>query len=251
MAAKNKHLRSRARIGRRFALFPLTGYPTSRLPAWEKTEARVLAAPAMGAEFVQYLLKVEPGGGTRQKPDSQVETFFYLLSGEASLSVAGAKPWKLATGAFALLPPNVSFELQMQKTGEILALRKIYEPADEIPMFSPLIGNESAVPALPWMNNKHSRLQTLIPDDLQYDLAMNIFSFDPGHGLPYVETHVMEHGLYFLQGKGDYFLEDTWMKAQAGDFIWMGPYCPQCFIADKPVPAKYIYYKNVNREIPL
>ncbi len=118
-------------------------------------------------------------------------------------------------------------------------------------MFKPLIGNQSAVPALPWMNNKHSRLQTLIPDELQYDMAMNIFAFDPGHGLPYVETHVMEHGLYFLQGKGDYFLEDTWMKAQTGDFIWMGPYCPQCFIADKPVPAKYIYYKNVNREIPL
>jgi (S)-ureidoglycine aminohydrolase len=251
MASSNKHLRSRARIGRRFALFPLTGYPTSRLPAWQKTEARVLTSPAMGAKFVEYLLKVEPDGGTLQKSDGKTETFFYLLSGQALLKINGSQPQKLAAGAFALLPPNASFEIKMQQPGELLSLKKTYEPTDGIKMFQPLVGNESAVPADPWMNNKHSRLQTLIPDDLQYDLAMNIFAFDPGHGLPYVETHVMEHGLYFLQGKGDYFLEDTWMKAQTGDFIWMGPYCPQCFIADKPQPAKYIYYKNVNREIPL
>ena len=75
-------------------------------------------------------------------------------------------------------------------------------------MFKPLVGNQSAVPALPWMNNNTADGNPIL-DELQYDLAMNIFAFDPGHGLPYVETHVMEHGLYFLQGKGDYFLEDS------------------------------------------
>jgi len=205
----------------------------------------------MGAEFVEYLLKVDADGGARQKADGKIETFFFVLSGHALLNVNDGQPWKLAAGGFALLPPNVGFEIEMQQSGEILSLRKAYEPAEGIGLFKPLVGNESAVAAQVWMGNKHSRLQTLIPDELQYDLAMNIFSFDPGHGLPYVETHVMEHGLYFLQGKGDYFLEDSWMKARAGDFIWMAPYCPQCFVADKPVAAKYIYYKNVNREIPV
>src|ERR1700722_18264126 len=100
MASSNKHLRSRARIGRRFALFPLTGYPTSRLPAWQKTEARVLTSPAMGAKFVEYLLKVEPDGGTLQKSDGKTETFFYLLSGQALLKINGSQPQKLAAGAF-------------------------------------------------------------------------------------------------------------------------------------------------------
>jgi (S)-ureidoglycine aminohydrolase len=59
----------------------------------------------------------------------------------------------------------------------------------------------------------------------------------------------MEHGLYFLQGKGIYFLGDDWMEVQADDFIWMGPYCPQSFYATGPAPARYLYYKNVNREI--
>jgi len=39
------------------------------------------------------------------------------------------------------------------------------------------------------------------------------------------------------------------MEVQKDDFIWMGAYCPQSFYATGPAPAKYLYYKNVNREI--
>ena len=30
------------------------------------------------------------------------------------------------------------------------------------------------------MGNEHARLQCLIPDDVAYDFAMNVFTFDPG-----------------------------------------------------------------------
>jgi (S)-ureidoglycine aminohydrolase len=128
-------------------------------------------------------------------------------------------------------------------------LRKRYESAPGIELFSPVFGQESQIPKQIWSDNPHSLLQTLIPDEPAYDLAMNIFTFDPGFGLPIVETHVMEHGLYFLEGKGLYFLNDRWMEAEAHDFIWMGPYCPQSFYATGPTPSRYLYYKNVNREI--
>jgi (S)-ureidoglycine aminohydrolase len=59
----------------------------------------------------------------------------------------------------------------------------------------------------------------------------------------------MEHGLLFLHGKGLYYLGGDWMEVEADDFIWMGPYCPQSFYATGPKPSRYIYYKNVNREI--
>jgi hypothetical protein len=58
-------------------------------------------------------------------------------------------------------------------------------------------------------------LQTLIPDELRFDLAMNIFTFSPGHGLPIIETHVMEHGALILQGKGVYYLGGEWMEVEA------------------------------------
>jgi (S)-ureidoglycine aminohydrolase len=61
----------------------------------------------------------------------------------------------------------------------------------------------------------------------------------------------MEHGLYVLAGKGLYYLEDTWMEIEATDFIYMAPFCPQSYYATGPTPTKYLYYKNVNREIAL
>jgi len=62
-----------------------------------------------------------------------------------------------------------------------------------------------------------------------------------------VETHVMEHGLLMLAGQGIYRLDSDWHPVQAGDVIWMAPYCPQWFVAMGKAPASYIYYKDVNR----
>jgi len=39
----------------------------------------------------------------------------------------------------------------------------------------------------------------------------------------------MEHGLMMLEGGGIYRLGDSWYPVTAGDFIWMGPWCPQWF----------------------
>jgi len=52
-------------------------------------------------------------------------------------------------------------------------------------------------------------------------------TYDPGAALSMVEVHVMEHGLLMLEGGGIYKLSDSWYPVEAGDFIWMGPYCPQ------------------------
>ena len=50
-----------------------------------------------------------------------------------------------------------------------------------------------------------------------------------------------------LQGGGIYRLGECWYPASAGDFIWMGPYCPQWFGALGKAPAKYLIYKDWNR----
>ena len=63
----------------------------------------------------------------------------------------------------------------------------------------------------------------------------------------YLLVHVMEHGLLMLDGAGVYRLEDNWYPVQAGDAIWMAPYCAQWFVAMGKVPASYLYYKDVNR----
>ena len=63
----------------------------------------------------------------------------------------------------------------------------------------------------------------------------------------------LSSGEYSGRGEaaGVYYLGDRWHEVRAGDFIWMGPYCPQSFYATSSSPARYIYYKNVNRDVEL
>jgi len=241
---------TRTRLRSRYALFPLEGYPPSNLPQWPGVEAYILASPAMGAQFAQYLLRLKPGQGARLSADGVVETFFYVLQGSLQLAVNG-KESLLSKGGFALVPPHSDCSISSESEASFLMLRKRYEPLEGCPVFSTLVGRESEVPAEIWMEIEGARLQTLIPEELSYDLAMNLFTFEPGYSLPVVETHVMEHGLFVLQGKGLYYLDNEWMEVEEDDFIWMGSYVPQSFYATGQVAAKYIYYKNVNRDIEL
>jgi (S)-ureidoglycine aminohydrolase len=241
---------SRARARGRYAMFPLEGYPASRLPEWPGAEVRILAAPALGAGFAQYLIDLPAGTSGGFAADGVAETFHYVLSGTGHFS---GVPEGLTAGSFGLTPPAAAARFSADPPGplRLLLVRKRYERAEGIDLFTGVHGHESRVPKEVWGGSPHSLLQTLIPDEFSFDLAMNIFTFDSGFGLPIVETHVMEHGLLFLQGKGLYYLDGDWMEVEKDDFLWMGPYCPQSFYATGPEPARYIYYKNVNRDVTL
>ena len=241
---------ARTRVRPRYALMPLEGFPVSRLPTWPDAEVRVLASPRLGSEFVQLRVDLPEGKSGHFAADPAVETFAYVLDGVCSFA-AGDEDYEAATGYFTLTPPGVPLTITANLPLALIVLRKRYESAEGVERFNPLFGREQDVQKQHWDGNPHSLLQTLVPDDLRYDLAMNIFTFTPGFGLPIVETHVMEHGLYFLQGKGVYFLGDDWMEVEQDDFIWMAPYCPQSFYATGPTPARYLYYKDVNRDIIL
>jgi (S)-ureidoglycine aminohydrolase len=241
---------SRARVRPRYALMPLEGYPVSRIPGCPEAEVRVLASPALGARFVQLLVDLPGGSKLRFEPQPEIENFYFVLSGQGQLREAAANH-NLEPGNFGLTPPKADVQFTAGKPLRLLILQKRYESARGIEMFKSIHGHESRIEKKIWADNPHSLLQTLVPDEIGFDLAMNIFTFDPGFGLPVVETHVMEHGLLFLQGKGLYFLDGEWMEVESNDFIWMGPYCPQSFYATGPTPSRYIYYKNVNRDILL
>lgn len=250
MRGPDQLLHSRARVRPRYALFPLEGYPLSRLPHWPGVEARVLAAPALGAAFVEYLLDPRKGQGGASRADGRVETFYFVVAGAIDLAV-GDRRHALGAGGYALVPPTSDHAVTATADARLIVLKKAFEPLAGVAPPGLLVGDAAGVPGTVYMGDEGARLQTLIPDEPAYDLAMNIFTFEPGHSLPYVETHVMEHGLWFLQGKGLYYLDDTWMEVEKDDFIWMGPYVPQSFYATGPVASKYLYYKNVNRDIPV
>ena len=85
------------------------------------------------------------------------------------------------------------------------------------------------------------------PVDVRHDMHVNIVSFEPGGAIPFPETHVMEHGLYVLEGKAVYLLNQDWVEVQAGDFMWLRAFCPQACYAGGPGRFRYLLYKDVNR----
>ena len=266
MRKQTELLGSRARVKKRYALIPLEGVPLSQLPEWSQAQVQVLAAPALGAGFAEYRIVLHEGGHGVHPADGEIEHFLFVLDGEVELALepgasvgfatapassASSGTRTLAAGGYALVPPSSGYRVTAQRAATLLLLRKRYERVAQVEEFAPLIGNEADVPGEVYMGDEGALLQSLIPADLSFDLAMNIFTFQTGHSLPVTETHVMEHGLVVLAGKGLYYLDDSWMEVEASDFIWMGPYCPQSYYATGPEPSRYIYYKNMNRDVPL
>ncbi len=125
---------------------------------------------------------------------------------------------------------------------------KRYAARPCVPIPGPLCGHERDVAGSPFLGDPAAILKVLLPRDERFDIAVNVFTYEPGATLPMVEVHVMEHGLLMLEGQGVYRLADEWYPVKQGDVIWMGPYCPQWFVAMGKTPARYLYYKDVNRD---
>jgi (S)-ureidoglycine aminohydrolase len=238
---------TRSVVTRSYALLTPQGFVQSALPGWRAAQCVVLIAPAMGARFSQTLITLaEAGAGSGSTGAHEFVAF--LLDGGAVVRI-GSHEEQLAPGGYCYLPPGHTYTIRADSTVSRLVLfQRIYAPLAGHPAPEPLFSNEEQVPGEPFMGDEAALLKTLLPDLPAWDLAVNIFTFQPGATLPMVETHIMEHGLLMLQGQGIYRLADHWHPVQAGDVIWMAPYCPQWFVATGKMPARYLYYKDVNRE---
>ena len=87
--------------------------------------------------------------------------------------------------------------------------------------------------------------------DMRHDMHVTIVTLQPGTIIPFMETHVMEHGLYVLQGKGVYKLNNDWIEVEAGDYMWLRAFCPQACYAGGSEPFRYLLYKDMNRHANL
>jgi len=233
-----------------YAVFPPEGILESRIPGINDSTISIQATPALGAGFVQILLEMRQGGGMNCVRNDGMQAFFYVVSGTATLAL-GETVHQLAAGGFAYVPPGTGYRLYNEdsESASVVWLRKPYEALDGVAPPAPLVSHQDTVEKL----NKHTKgrvWQHLLPDsDPAFDFAINILSFEPGNYFPMVETHVMEHGLYMLEGQGMYLLQNDWHECWAGDFIYMAPYCPQFFYATGWSNASYLLYKDVNRDI--
>jgi len=153
----------------------------------------------------------------------------------------------LAVGSYAYLPAGSTHTVTAQQAARLAVIEKPYEPVAGVAAPALLVGHERDAVATALMGDPDLEVRALLPDSPAFDFAVNTMTYQPGAALSMVEIHVMEHGLLMLEGGGIYRLADCWYPVTAGDFIWMGPYCPQWFGALGKVPAKYLIYKDWNR----
>jgi (S)-ureidoglycine aminohydrolase len=237
---------TRTTLAQRHALIAPDGHVSSTFPGWKNATAYVMISPAMGANLSQILITFDPVGGSAHFPADDNEHVIYVEFGTCEIHLAD-QVIPLATTGFAFIPPETAFQITGTEQTRLTLFRKIHEFHLDLELPPLVHGLASAIPGEPFLGNPRAILQTLLPIDPRYDLAVNIFTYQPGATLPFVETHIMEHGLLMLSGDGIYRLEDAYYPVTAGDAIWMAPYCPQWFAAIGDIPASYLYYKDVHR----
>ncbi len=224
----------------------------SLLPGWHNTRAWILARPLSGfAEtFAQYAVEVGAGGGSESpEPDPGAEGALLVVEGLMELTVDGKKHC-LETGGYAYVPPGVAWSVHNPERSALKFhwVRKRWEPAPGVNPPEVIVARDEAA-HIDWMPGTESWGTTrfLDPTDLSHDMHVNIVTFQPGGRIPFAETHVMEHGLYVLQGAARYLLNQDWVSVGPGDFMWLRAWCPQACHATGEEPFRYLLYKDVNR----
>ncbi|MGD0987949.1 MAG: (S)-ureidoglycine aminohydrolase [Candidatus Sulfotelmatobacter sp.] len=213
------------------------------MPGMKACTAIVHVGPALGARFTEYTAEFESAG---ELGPTSVQRFIFVIDGELELEVNG-RSHQLGTGGYAFLPQGLPHRVLAKQKSRAAVIEKPHEPWNAIAAPDIVVSSEDAISSEPLDDDPSLQVKHLLPDEMSFDFAVNTMVYQPGASLSMVEMHVMEHGLIMLEGGGIYRLGDSWYPVSAGDFIWMGPWCPQWFGALGKVPAKYLIYKNWNR----
>jgi (S)-ureidoglycine aminohydrolase len=213
------------------------------LPGMKGCFANVHAGPALGARFTEYTAEFEVGG---ELGSTDAQRFIFVIEGAVKLEIDG-KSSQLGPRGYAYLAEGLGHRVVATKASRLAVIEKPYEALESVEQPRLIVSNEDAVSSHPLEDDPALQVRCLLPDEMSFDFAVNTMVYQPGASLSMVEMHVMEHGLIMLEGGGIYRLGDSWYPVKAGDFIWMGPWCPQWFGALGKVPAKYLIYKNWNR----
>ncbi|NKG20097.1 bifunctional allantoicase/(S)-ureidoglycine aminohydrolase [Paeniglutamicibacter terrestris] len=253
-------LTDRAIVTEAYTVIPrgvLRDIVTSVFPEWTGTRAWVLNRPVAGGSttFAQSIVEVAPGGGSdHPEPQAEVQSFVFVVSGRLTVSIDGAVH-TLEEGGFAYVPAGTAW--QAHNNGVEVAtfhwIRKRYEVLAGVAAPAPVVGNERDIEpgAMPETEGKWRTTRMLDPQDVAFDFGVNIVTFEPGASIPFAETHVMEHGLYVLEGKAVYRLNADWVEVEAGDYMSLRAFCPQACYAGGPSNFRYLLYKDQNRQIAL
>lgn len=236
-------LSSKAVFTTAYAVIPhtvMSDIVTSVLPHWEQTRAWIISRPLTGfAEtFSQYIVEVLPGGGSkRPEPDARASAAIFVVTGDLTIEFDGQN--------HTLREGSVPCRFHWVRKAF-----KVVEGLDPPPAIF-THEDDCVMHPMPDTEGRWATTRFIDPADVRYDMHLNIVTFEPGAVIPFMETHIMEHGLYVLEGKAVYRLNQDWVEVEAGDYMWLRSFCPQACYAGGPGRFRYLLYKDVNRHADL
>jgi len=230
-----------------YLLIPEANRVPSAIPNFKDTIIKVLMTPRLGARFTQYELDMQPTGCMESLVDDDFEHFIYVLRGGLAIDIGGEKK-ELEEGGFAFMPDDMPYRFENPCDGEsrLLWTKQRFQPLENLRP-EPIFSHEADVKYI--VEDTYLE-QHLIPydDNMAYDMAFNRLWFEAGVTFGFVETHIMEHGLYLLEGRGIYYLNNEYVEMQADDYLYMYPFVPQSFAATGWTEGRYLLNKDVNRD---
>lgn len=226
---------------------------TSNLPFWSGTRAWIIARPLSGfAEtFAQYVVEVSPtGGSSNPEPDKEAQAVLFVVDGTIEVTIDG-QTHTMNAGGYAYIPSGLNWTVvnTSEDTATFHWIRKQYEAVVGIPKPRAFVTSDQDTKenVMPDCDGVWATTRFVDPADMSHDMHVNIVTFQKGGLIPFEETHVMEHGLYVLQGTAKYLLNQDWYDVEPGDFMWLRAFSPQACVATSDEPFRYLLYKDVNR----
>ncbi|MEM8825074.1 MAG: bifunctional allantoicase/(S)-ureidoglycine aminohydrolase [Pseudomonadota bacterium] len=241
-----------------YAVIPgacMTDIVTSLLPGWRGMRMWVLARPLSGFSetFSHYLVDLSAEGGSdAPEVDAAAQSVLYVVEGGLDLTLDGVTR-HLLPGGYAWIAPGAAWTVMAADGARFHWIRKRWVGAPGVSMPESFVTHEdeAVTTAMPHTDGRWATTRFVDPEDVAHDCHVNIVTFQPGGTIPFEETHVMEHGLFVLEGKAVYKLNRDWVEVQAGDFMWLRAFCPQACYAGGPGRFRYLLYKDVNRHAAL
>ncbi|WP_287933668.1 (S)-ureidoglycine aminohydrolase, partial [Arthrobacter sp.] len=191
----------------------MTDIVTSSLPGFTNSRAWIIARPISGfaTTFSQLIVEIGPGGGApRAEFEAGVEGVIFVTQGKVNLTLEG-ELHELEEGGYAYLAAGDIWGLENVSDGAATFqwIRKAYERLEGYEAKSFVTSDAEVEPtAMPDTDGAWKTTRFTDSSDLAHDMQVNIVTFQPGGVIPFPETHVMEHGLYVLEGKAMYLLNN-------------------------------------------
>lgn len=230
------------------------GLVKNSIPGFQDCDVTILSSPAMGAAFVDYLVSVHKGGKNKGFGEEGIEVFLYVVEGEVTVKNE-QKEAVLTKGGYIFSPAGnkVAFEETGKGEATLFLYKRRYDKIEGYEAHT-VVGNEKDLPWTPYEGMENCYIKDFLPaaNDFGFDMNMHILKFHLGASHGYIETHIQQHGAYFLSGKAMYRLDHDWVPLKKGDYVFMDAYCPQaCYGVGREEELTYIYSKDCNRDVSL